>query len=726
MPNLPARRAAALLMIGAGAVTAAASTVHPLRATAATTASCSSLWSDTSSDASAGPSGTQADQLDIVSGGLSDNGSTLTTSLTITNLTTTPAAGGTADEYYFIIGAGGKQYFTNAEVAPSGTTYSYGTYDPNATPQYSTTGSATGTVNPGAKGTVTVSVPLSQVGNPASGSTLSAGSIKGVTFLLEGAPSNPGVSGGLLSPADSDTATSGYTIGQGCASGGGGGVGGGSTPTPTPAPPTCTSALCFSNPVVLPASNDTGGTANTCFNPCGEPSLAVSPVDGTMYVSTPRTIVVCCNSQSSPVWKSTDNGQSWSKPIFPSAPESATTGGDTEMAIDKRGTLYEGELWLGSDSIYISGDQGNTWNWSPASHDVGADREWFVYSPNEDALYGWYDGLKGLMVAKAPLSTPAGTSAAMFFPQERIAVPENAAGDVNAGGQDVPPDSVAGVPVIGNTESPGRPSVAPDGTVFFPFSYQVSDQGIGLAYTTDGLNFNYSYVKGAGHGVLGDTGYDWPVTAVDPAGILYVAWVEDKGDGFNVYYASSADKGANWTAPVEVSKGISATAVFPNIVAGSAGQIAISWYGTGTKGDMNNVPNASWNVYATEIANASSAQPTLTNGVVQYGFHTGDICTMGTACTGNTRELLDFFDMKLAADGNLVVVYVRDKGSGTEIAVSRQTSGCLIGSNCGAPGTDLAEFPLAPGIGFGAAGILAAGTFAVRRRRRRGAPPAAI
>src|SRR5579859_199490 len=44
-------------------------------------------------------------------------------------------------------------------------------------------------------------------------------------------------------------------------------------PTPPPAPPAqCTSKLCFSPPVVLPKSGDTGSTSDTCFNPCGEPS----------------------------------------------------------------------------------------------------------------------------------------------------------------------------------------------------------------------------------------------------------------------------------------------------------------------------------------------------------------------------------------------------------------------------------------------------------------------
>ena len=445
------------------------------------------------------------------------------------------------------------------------------------------------------------------------------------------------------------------------------------------------STLCFSKPVVLPASGDTGGTSNTCFSPCGEPSLAVSPVDGTLYVSTPRTIVVCCNTQASPVWRSDDGGATWSQPIFPSAPESATTGGDTELAIDKRGTVYEGELWLGSDSIYISPDKGSTWSWSPASHDVGADREWFVYAPGEDALYGWYDGFKGLMVVKAPLTTPLGTNAALFFPIERVVVPECVDQAVSC--PPLPVNSVAGVPVLPGDTSPGRPTVAPDGTLYFPFPYQVAGQGIGIASTSDGgQTYQYSYVSGAGRGVFGDTARDWPVTAVDSAGTLYAAWVEDKGDGFNVYYAASSDKGQTWTAPIELSKGVSKTAVFPNIVAGAPGQIAVSWYGTTRKGDNNDTKamnGAYWDVDVSQVLDATAAKPRITTTMAERSFHTGTICTQGTACTGDSRKLLDFFDMKLDRDGKLMVVYARDLGdSKTEIAFSRQTTGCALGAPC--------------------------------------------
>ena len=203
-------------IIGIAAAAAAAGTVaHPLHTAAATVSGCP-LWADTNQDGQVGGQAPNQAQLDIVGGAMSDDGSNLTTTLTISNLSTTPA-GGSANEYYLEWAFGGTTYFTNAEISPAGTTYTYGT--DNATTGFSTLGTATGSMTPGANGTVSVTVPLSSVGNPPAGSVFDGSSITGKSGVLEGGPSNPsGVSGGGIIFADQDTATSGYTTGQACGS----------------------------------------------------------------------------------------------------------------------------------------------------------------------------------------------------------------------------------------------------------------------------------------------------------------------------------------------------------------------------------------------------------------------------------------------------------------------------------------------------------------------------
>ena len=166
---------------------------------------------------------------------------------------------------------------------------------------------------------------------------------------------------------------------------------------------------------------------------------------------------------------------------------------------------------------------------------------------------------------------------------------------------------------------------------------------------------------------------------------------------------------------------MSATAVFPNLVAGAPGQVAVSWYGTSVKGDMNSstdMAGASWNVYVSQTLNATAAQPAFATGVVQQNFHTGVLCTMGTGCSGDGRKLLDFFDMRIDPNGALLVVYTRDLGaSNTQIAFARQTSGCMLSTPC-SPGTSVPEFSaqaVAPIAGVGVVGAVL-----LLRRRRRG------
>ncbi|MFN2595423.1 MAG: sialidase family protein, partial [Actinomycetota bacterium] len=481
-----------------------------------------------------------------------------------------------------------------------------------------------------------------------------------------------------------------------------------STPSPTPtqttssggsgSPQSLSGSISFGPPVELPASASSGSWSTTCNNPCGEPSLVQAP-DGTMYISTPRAIG---GTKSSPVWKSTDRGATWSNPIFPVSTVpggEALSGGDTEMAVDGNNTLYEGDLWLGNDSMFITSDQGKTWTSTPVSHDVVDDREWVVYNQKDDALYGWYDGSKGgLEVIRAPLNTPLGSKAGLFAPQETVAVPARPVCVVvvclNVSTNAIP-NEANGVPIIERQESPGIPAVDPiSGTVYFPFGYQVPGKGVGIAETTDGLNFTYDYVPGAGHGAIEDVDNDFPVAAVDSAGTLYIAWVEDKGTptnpAFHLYF-SSKKQGGNWVGPTDVSGAISKTAVFPTMAAGADGRVVLGWYGTdvaGNNNDENALGNASWNVYVAESTNASSAAPTfdqLEN--VDPNFHTGTISTGGLGGTAD-RSLLDFFTVGIDNEsGNADVTYTRDKGEGTAIMFAKQNGGCdmLTTDPCAAP-----------------------------------------
>ena len=165
--------------------------------------------------------GTDFAQLDVVQGDMHNSASTLTGVLTVENLESGPTApppGSTAIEYYLEWTFKSTTYFLNAEVAATGNSFSYGTYG-SGTGQntFTTLGAATGTVNTGSDGTIVMSVPLTKVGSPADGATLTAP--QALVGALAGAPSNPsGVSGGEIITASKAGPGNDYTLGEVCPS----------------------------------------------------------------------------------------------------------------------------------------------------------------------------------------------------------------------------------------------------------------------------------------------------------------------------------------------------------------------------------------------------------------------------------------------------------------------------------------------------------------------------
>lgn len=117
-----------------------------------------------------GPGST--DQADITAISFSSNATakTLTTKMTIKNLSLTPTPGTSMTIYYVAwTSSNGKIYATRvSEPDPSGTrSFAWGEFDPANNQLVSTTSNATtGTFNTGPNGTITVNVPLSGIGNP--------------------------------------------------------------------------------------------------------------------------------------------------------------------------------------------------------------------------------------------------------------------------------------------------------------------------------------------------------------------------------------------------------------------------------------------------------------------------------------------------------------------------------------------------------------------------------
>ena len=145
----------------------------------------------------------------------------------------------------------------------------------------------------------------------------------------------------------------------------------------------------------------------------------------------------------------------------------------------------------------------------------------------------------------------------------------------------------------------------------------------------------------------------FPAVAVDPTnGNVYATFSE----GHHVYFSMSSDQGTTWSPAVVVNIAPATTAIFPWIAA-YAGRVDVVYYGT-TAASKND-PSAVWNTYLAQTTDngASFTQSTASNAP----NHVGVICTGGTACAPDTRNLLDLFKVAInPGDGRAGIIYTDD------------------------------------------------------------------
>jgi hypothetical protein len=425
-----------------------------------------------------------------------------------------------------------------------------------------------------------------------------------------------------------------------------------------------------------------GGTAGTGFNApvqlpqsagLGEPSLAVDQA-GRVFATAPQSLGNV-NGGGSPVWTSTSGGASWGAPVHPTG--DPVSGGDTDLAIDSAGDVFQADLWLGNSAMAVSTDHGASFIANEYGHtQPGDDRPWLAYSGKDNALYMVYDGVDAVHVAKsAPLVTPQ-------------------AGVVLA--QDVPviAESLLSVGVtVSGVNPPVRECVCPpggiavdqsSGSVYVTYSRQnggANGGGVGVARSDDGgLTWTTMSIPGTGStGSAFDTEYNFAPVKVDSGGTVYVAWGEGRNivnqvatGGVAIKYAYSTDKGAHWSAPVTLST-TSGTTTFPTLDVVSPGVVDVAWYGTSATGDPNTVGgSASWDVDFAQVTAANTAAPAFTPSVAVSGIHSGCIQTGGNG-TCSDRSLLDFFQLVVDGAGKADIIYTAGSASaGTNLWFVRQ------------------------------------------------------
>ncbi|HMC72000.1 MAG TPA: sialidase family protein, partial [Mycobacteriales bacterium] len=166
--------------------------------------------------------------------------------------------------------------------------------------------------------------------------------------------------------------------------------------------------------------------------------------------------------------------------------------------------------------------------------------------------------------------------------------------------------------------------------------------------------------------------------AVDKTGNIYVVWSERHPAQQQTWTMLSVSRngGRSWSSPVKVERTPSTT-VFPWVTAGDAGRIAVSYYGTASRGNSPQkltTKAAPWSVYSSFSTNfGRTFSEYRTTGTMQKG----PICTSGTGCATGSRNLLDFFETAADPQGCLVTAYADNSANGNAAIVSyvRQKSG---------------------------------------------------
>ncbi|HET6404155.1 MAG TPA: sialidase family protein [Candidatus Thermoplasmatota archaeon] len=355
----------------------------------------------------------------------------------------------------------------------------------------------------------------------------------------------------------------------------------------------------------------------------GEPVIAITPT-GTILVSAhpgwthtrypPSPNLVLPASGQSYLWRSTDGGETWQHVGLPMAPMGIGPRGvgqgvsDPDFAIDSNGRIYLTDLEaLAAASVSWSDDDGATWilGNNLASTYGPIDRQWLATHGTDVYLVGNY-----FLDQRVLRSTDGGLTWRQV-------------GSANCGG-----DMVANK----------------DGALLVgcQTGIDVSEDG--------GATFEQRDVPGA---------ESWSRSmaepAVDAAGNVYIPYTNSRG----VFVAGSPDLGRTWWPPIQLAS--NGTNVWPWVVAGDAGRVAVVWYHTDDPAGPSDA-GGDWYVDGAIVTRADTELPIVHGVRIAGPIFQGKMCQRGTICQADTsengdRRLGDFFEAAIDAEGALHVVY---------------------------------------------------------------------
>ncbi|MEU6366630.1 sialidase family protein [Streptomyces sp. NPDC046931] len=194
----------------------------------------------------------------------------------------------------------------------------------------------------------------------------------------------------------------------------------------------------------------------------------------------------------------------------------------------------------------------------------------------------------------------------------------------------------------------GHVKVAPDGTVYVPNKGCGGNQAVAVS-EDNGLTWT---VRKNTSSTPGDSD---PSVGIGAGGTAYMGYQDSDG---TARVAVSHDKGKTWLYDQNVgaSLGIE-NIVFPAVIAGDDNRAAFAFLGTTTGGNYQDTANFKgvWHLYVATTYDGGQSWVTV-DATPTDPVQRGSICTGGTTC-GQDRNLLDFIDVTLDAQGRVLAAY---------------------------------------------------------------------
>jgi hypothetical protein len=347
-------------------------------------------------------------------------------------------------------------------------------------------------------------------------------------------------------------------------------------------------------------------------------------------------LCVGCPSPHTELQISRDGGTTWGDPR-PLAP-AATRQDDPQIVVDPAdgATLYASYMQDNKSSQYVARSDDHGANWTPVLVDDlqrGTDKD--ILAVRDGHVYLSYHAGQKIYVSA---SHDAG---ATWTVQRPVASTSQIGVSLGSGG-----------------------TVAPDGSVHFAWNgVRRNGQAKGEVnlYVTSssdgGATWSSSLVDTSeAPPVCGCPGWDYwgpqMALASDADGTLFVLWNANRQRyaPSDLFFASSSDGGATWSAPATVSGApTEANEAFPAIVATGSGDVRIAWMDDRNGFDAGgNDPDARWNTYyRTSADGGTSWSDELQLSAYQAGFS----YKLDQPLDGYLQPYGDYFELDIDAAG---------------------------------------------------------------------------